>query len=299
MDDPGQVDIIDQDDAEDGDTAFQETGSAGDDKFKIVIAIILFAGLLIWIFPFYWMIITGLKEQAEVFQFPPTFIPRTANLSAFRAAFESLEFSISFTNSVIISAGAALLQCVVCALAAYPLARMKFKGREFMFLFFISTMMIPLNTIITGNFEVLNQLGWIDTYQALIIPFGASGLAIFIFRQFFRTIPQDLEDAARIDGCGRLRFIIKILFPIAKPAFASVGIFVWQSQWNQFLWPLIMTNSREMWVIQVALSAMDDAWGTNHPEMMAAAAITALPPLILFIFLQKYFIQGIARTGID
>ncbi len=272
---------------------------AGDKYGKYILTALLFIGVFFWLFPFLWMISTALKEQSEVFMFPPTFIPRTANLNAFRAAFQSLDFTISFTNSVIISAGAALLQCIICALAAYPLARMKFFGREVVFLFFISTMMIPLNVIITGNFQVLNQLGWIDTYQGLIVPFGASGLAIFIFRQFFRTIPMELEDAARIDGCGRIRFLLQIIVPIAKPAFAAVGIFVWQSQWNQFLWPLIMTNSREMWVIQVALTAMTDAWGTNHPEMAAGAAFAALPPLILFMFLQKYFIQGIARTGLD
>lgn len=276
-----------------------DSSTAGNSYGKLILAIIMFVGVFIWLFPFFWMIVTALKDQSEVFIFPPTFIPRTANLEAFQSAFESLDFTISFTNSIIISAGAALLQCIVCSLAAYPLARMKFLGREVVFLFFVSTMMIPLNVIITGNFEVLNQLGWIDTYQGLIVPFGASGLVIFIFRQFFRTIPTELEDAARIDGCGRLRFLLKIMVPIAKPAFATAGIFVWQAQWNQFLWPLIMTNSRDMWVIQVALNAMTDAWGTNHPEMAAGATLAALPPLILFVFLQKYFIQGIARTGLD
>lgn len=266
---------------------------------KLLITLILIVGVVVWLFPFYWMIITAFKAEWEVFQFPPTFFPFSANLGAINKAFENLDFFVTFTNSVIISVGAALLQSIVAALAGYALARMKFWGREIMFLFFISTMMIPQNVIITSNFQVLKQLGWIDTYWALIVPFGASGLTIFIFRQFFRTIPKDLEDAARIDGCGRLRFLVSVIFPLSKPAFAAVAIFVWQAQWNQFLWPLIMTNSRDMWVVQVALSAMADAWGTNHPEMAAGAMLTALPPLILFIFLQKHFIQGLTRTGID
>lgn len=274
------------------------TSAVGERNIKNIINVLLFLGVFLWLFPFFWMIATALKEQPEIFTYPPTLIPRTANLSAFIAAFSGIDFFVSFTNSLIISFGAVVLQCITCSLAAYPLARMKFLGREFMFLFFVSTMMVPLSVTITANFIILRQLNWIDTYYALIVPFGASGLGIFLFRQFFRTIPNELEDAAKIDGCGRLRFLFSIMFPMAKPAFAAVAVFVWQSQWNQFLWPLIMTNSRSLWVIQVAISAFQDAWGTNHAEMMAAATLAALPPLLLFAFLQKYFIQGIARTGL-
>lgn len=270
----------------------------GSKKINRIITVILYIGVLIWIFPFYWMIITAIKTDPEIFIFPPTFIPRTFTFEAVRSAYESIHFIQTFTNSVIISVGAVLLQLVVCSLAGYPLARMKFFGREFIFLFFISTMMVPMNVTMSSNFMILKQLNWIDTYYALIVPFGASGLAIFIFRQFFRTIPQELEDAAKIDGCGRLGFLFRIVVPMAKPAFAAVAVFVWQGQWNQFLWPLIMTNSKDMWVIQVAISAFQDSWGTNHAEMAAAATFAALPPLIMFAFLQKYFIQGIAKTGI-
>ncbi len=265
---------------------------------KNIITALLYLGVAFWLFPFYWMVITALKDRSEIFLFPPTLIPFTANISAFQAAYSGIDFVRTFSNSVIVSGGAVILQCVFCALAAYPLARMKFFGREFMFLLFVASMMIPNNVTITANFIILRSLGWIDTYYALIVPAGASGLAIFLFRQFFRTIPDELEDASKMDGCGKIRFLISVAFPMSKPAFAAVAVFVWQSQWNQFLWPLIVTNSRSMWVIQVAISAFQDAWGTNHAEMMAAATFAALPPLILFAFLQKYFIQGIARTGL-
>lgn len=276
----------------------EDTAVVGEKNIKVIINILMFLGLIIWVFPFLWMIATALKEQPEIFTFPPTLIPRTANLGAFKEAISGIDFFVSFSNSMIIAFGAVVLQCITCSLAAYPLARMKFKGREFMFLFFVSTMMVPLSVTITANFIILRQLNWIDTYYALIVPFGASGLGIFLFRQFFRTIPDELEDAAKIDGCGRLRFLFSIMFPMAKPAFAAVAVFVWQAQWNQFLWPLIMTNSRSLWVVQVAISSFQDAWGTNHAEMMAAATLAALPPLLIFAFLQKYFIQGIARTGL-
>ncbi|MGM0420975.1 MAG: carbohydrate ABC transporter permease [Bacillota bacterium] len=276
----------------------EKTYSVGEKNINRIITVIMYAGVLLWMFPFLWMIFTALKEQSEIFMFPPTIFPRTANLEAFVEAFYGIDFWVTFTNSMLISLGAVVLQCLTCALAAYPLSRMEFFGREFMFLFFVSTMMVPLSVTITANFIILRQLNWIDTYYALIVPFGASGLAIFLFRQFFRTIPTELEDAAKIDGCGRMRFLISIMFPMAKPAFAAVAVFVWQSQWNKFLWPLIMTNSRSLWVIQVAISAFQDAWGTNHGQMMAAATFAALPPLLIFAFLQKYFIQGIARTGL-
>ncbi|MFP4698548.1 MAG: carbohydrate ABC transporter permease [Eubacteriales bacterium] len=272
--------------------------AVGQRNIKSIINILMFLGLVIWLFPFFWMIATSLKEQTELFTYPPTLIPRTANLEAFMAAISGIDFFVSFTNSMIISFGAVVLQSLTCSLAAYPLARMEFKGRDFMFLFFVSTMMVPLTVTITANFIILRRLNWIDTYYALIVPFGASGLGIFLFRQFFRTIPDDIEDAAKIDGCGKLRVLFSIMFPMAKPAFAALAVFVWQAQWNQFLWPLIMTNSRSLWVVQVAISTFQDSWGTNHAEMMAAATLAALPPLIIFAFLQKYFIQGIARTGL-
>jgi multiple sugar transport system permease protein len=263
-----------------------------------IITVVLYIGVLLWLFPFFWMVITALKDRSEIFLFPPTMIPRTANLNAFRDAFHGISFYTTFANSIFVSSAAVVLQCIVCSFAAYPLARMEFPGKDLIFMLIISSMMIPGSVTITANFIILRRLGWIDTYYALIIPFSASGLGIFLFRQFFRTIPNELEDAAKIDGCGRLRFLFSIMYPMSKPAFAAVAVFIWQSQWNQFLWPLIMTSSRSMWVIQVAISAFKDAWGTNHAEMMAAATFAALPPLILFAFLQKYFIQGIARTGL-
>lgn len=198
-------------------------------------------------------------------------------------------------------AASALLQCVTGALAAFAFARMRFPGRDLLFTLFLATLMIPGTVTLTSSFLILARFNWIDTYAALIVPHAASGFAIFLLRQFFMTIPTELEEAAHLDGAGRLRFLWSIVLPLSRPALTTVFVFIFISTYNAFLWPLVVTSSERLRVIQIALSIFSDSidgGSTAGGQLLAASVLTMLPTIILFMIFQNAFIRGITRTGL-
>lgn len=261
---------------------------------------LIVAGLAALFFlPSVWMLVTALKPDNEVFLFPPRWIPSVWRVDNFAAAWTKAPFPRFFFNSVVVAAAITALQLTTASLAAYAFARLRFPGKRVLFLGYLSIMMVPSQVTVIPNFITLKNLGLINTYWALILPFAASGFGTFLIRQHFLSIPQELFDAATVDGAGHLRMLWQICLPLAKPALATFGLLTTMWHWNDFFWPLIVTNSIEMRTMPLGLVVFTHSeQGTSWNLLMAAGIFTALPIVILFLAAQRYFVQGIARVGI-
>ena len=259
--------------------------------------VLLVVGGVTMILPFLWMVSTSLKPEAEIFRFPPVWLPRRWEWGNYREAMEAAPFGRYFINTVIYALGVTVSNLVFCSMAAYAFARMTFWGRDNIFVVFLSMMMVPQPVYIVPSYIVLVKLGWIDTYQALIIPWLAHIFSIFLLRQHFKTIPNDLYDAAIIDGCSRFAFLWRIMLPLSKAVLVAVVIFTIVGTWNSFLWPLVMTNTPEVRPLQVGLARFSQEQGTNHELMMAAAAFSIAPLIVAYFFAQKQIIQSLATSG--
>jgi multiple sugar transport system permease protein len=257
----------------------------------------LILGAFISIMPFMWLITTSLKPPGKIFS-APLLIPTNFYFRNYVEAWNAAPFARYTLNSTIMSIGIVFLQTLLSAMAGYAFARMKFKYKDLLFIIFLITMMIPESVKIIPNFLTIKTFGWYDTYAALIIPRAVSVFAIFLFRQFFLSIPASIEEAALIDGCGRLRIFFKIVLPISKPVIVTNILFSFLFAWNDFLWPLIVIDSPEMRTIQVGLSYFQGRYGIRWELLSAATIFTILPSLIVFIIAQKYFIEGISTSGL-
>ena len=260
---------------------------------------ILVLGIIVTLMPFIWMISTSLKAETEIFQYPPKFIPQKIYLRNYLDAWQAAPFGRYLMNSMIQSIAVTLSVIVTSSLAGYAFARMRFWGRDVIFLVYLGTIMIPKQVTLVPAFVITQFLGWVDTYFGLIVPEIATAFGVFLLRQFFLTIPKSLEDAAVIDGCKHLGILFRIFLPLSKPALATLGLITFMRTWNSFFWPLIITNSKYMRTLQVGLRYFIDLeGGINWNLLMAAAVIVTIPVLIVFILAQKQFIEGIALSGI-
>jgi multiple sugar transport system permease protein len=250
------------------------------------------------ILPFLWMLSTSLMGELEVYQFPPRFFPSTLRWSNFAEALSLQPFGRYFLNTAIIALGSVAGQLVFCSMAAYAFARLRFRGRETLFRLYLATMMIPAMVTLLPAFLLIVRFGWMNTYWALVAPSVSSVWGIFLLRQFFLTIPRDLEDAARIDGASELVIFWKIILPLSKPALATLAIFAFMASWKDFLWPLIVTNRSDMRTVEVGIANFSSMYQTDWPHQMAAAVVVMLPVVLVFFFAQKYFVRGITTTGI-
>ncbi len=261
----------------------------------IVLTIIAF----LMVIPFLWAVSTSFKERWQVFIFPPQWIPTPITTEAYRKAFLSLPLGKAYLNSIKITGSVVIGSLFTASLAAFAFAKIKFKGREAIFLFLLSTMMIPGQVTLIPMYIVFKQINWIDTHLPLIIPpILVNVFGVFFLRQFFMTIPDDLIDAARIDGCSPLRIYFNIILPEARPALATLGIFLFMSSWNDFLTPLIYLNTMEKFTVPLIISSAQGLYYNDWPLMMATSIISIIPILIAYAFAQKYFVEGITLTGI-
>ena len=272
----------------------------------------LTVGAVTSIAPFVWMILTSFKSYREMatrvlwpaalrlstYSIPAEQRPIPDLLYNYVQAWDAAPFARYFANSFFIAGCTATGVLITSTLAAYAFARLNFYGKNVIFTLFLATMMIPFEITMIPNFITISNLGWVNKYQAMIIPWIASVFGIFLLRQFFATIPQDLYDAALLDGCGHFRFLTRVVLPLSKPALISVGLFNFLGSWNAFTWPLIVTRGEKMYPIQVGLRYFVTESGTDTQELMAAATITILPLVILYFFAQKQFIEGISTTGL-
>lgn len=249
--------------------------------------------------PFIWMVSTSLKGQKEVFTYPPTWLPKDWRWLNYMDAWRGAMFSRYFFNSVFVAVAVTLGQIITCSMAAYAFARMRFKGKDLVFALFLSTTMISTQVTLVPSYLVMKTLGWLDSYKALIVPFLTSPFAIFIMRQSFMTIPRELEEAARLDGCGRVRFLVQILLPLSKPVIAAQALFAFMGNWNSYMWPLIITTSKELRTLQIGLRYfVNQEGGTQWGLFMAAAVLVSLPVIVIYFTVQKQFVEGIATTGL-
>jgi multiple sugar transport system permease protein len=263
---------------------------------------LVYAALLVialsMLVPFLWMLSTSLMSNLEVYQFPPRFIPSVLRWSNFAEAMTLQPFGRFFLNTMIVAAASVIGQLTFCSMAAYAFARLQFRWRDKIFALYLSTMMIPAIVTIIPAFLIINTFGWINTYWALFTPTLSSVWGIFLLRQFFLTIPKDLEDAARVDGASELTIFWKVILPLSKPALATLAIFAFMASWKDFLWPLIVTNRVDMRTVEVGIANFSNLYTTDWPHQMAAAVVVMLPIVIVFIIAQKYFVKGITMTGL-
>ncbi|MBI3111161.1 MAG: carbohydrate ABC transporter permease [Ignavibacteriales bacterium] len=250
--------------------------------------------------PFLWMLSTSLKTQAAIFRYPPELIPSPPHFENYETILKGLSVSQFFLNSFKISALATIGQLLSCSLAAYAFARMQFRGKGLLYGVLLATMMIPAQVTMIPVFLIMKSLGWIDSHNALIVPaFLGGAFGTFLLRQFFESIPRDLEDAARIDGCGRFRIYWQIILPLAKPALATLGLFTFMSYWNDLLGPVIYLSSVEKMTLTVGLASLQAGeMVARHDLLMAGSMLSIVPMLVLFVLAQKWFVRGVVMTGI-
>ena len=260
--------------------------------------LILVVGAFIMVFPFIWMIIASLMTAGEIQLRPPVWLPAEPQFQNYTELPQKIPIARLYFNSLFTSALIVFGVLLSSSLAGFAFAKYRFPGREFLFYLILATMMIPFFVTLIPVFFIVRQLGWIDTYQGLVVPGLTSAYGIFLMRQFIITLPDELIDAARIDGASELRIFWRIIVPLVKPALATLGTFAFIGAWNNFLWPLLVLNSRELMTLPLGINSMRSLYADNTNLLMAGAAVAVIPMLIVFIFLQRYFIQGIALTGL-
>jgi multiple sugar transport system permease protein len=265
---------------------------------SIVGIVLLVIAALAVVFPFVWMLLTSFRTQQEIFSQPGNLIPATFNLENYVRIWSELPFARLFLNSVIFAGGATIVSVFFDSLAAYALARLSFPGKTFAFLLVLATLMVPYQITLVPLFQTVFDLHWLDTYQGLIVPRATSAFGIFLLRQFFVSVPRDLDQAARIDGANEFRVYWSIMLPLAKPALATLAVFHFMNNWNDFLWPLVITSSENMRTLPAGLTLFSGQFVIDHGVLMAGATISLLPLALAFFFAQRYFVQGIATTGI-
>jgi multiple sugar transport system permease protein len=265
---------------------------------KLFSYILLTLGALIMIVPFIWMVSTSLKSQQQLFAWPPKWIPNPFVWSNYTEVLRKINFGLYGWNTLKITTAVTVGRLVICSMAGYGFARMKFPGKNFLFLLTLATMMISSQITIIPNFVIMRYLGLVDTHLGVILPQLADGFSIFLMRQFFLTFPYELEDAAKLDGCNPLMFYFRILIPNSKPILATLAVMTFQGVWNDFLWPLVMLTSPGKRTLSVGLSYLVGQYTTRWDLQMAGSVLTVLPILILFFLLQKYFVQSIKMTGL-
>ncbi len=253
----------------------------------------------VFFLPFVWMLLTAVKPPNDIFVFPPRWIPSGWRFDNFAAAWHKAPFARFFFNSVVVTSAVTGIQLATASMAAYAFARLRFPGKGLLFLGYLSVMMVPSQVTLIPNFVTLKQLGMLNTYWALILPFAATGFGTFLIRQHFLSIPNELFDAAVVDGAGHLRMLWQVCLPLAKPALATFALLTAMWHWNDFFWPLLVTNSIEMRTLPLGLVVFTHSeQGTSWHLLMAAGVLTALPIVALFLATQRSFVQGIARVGI-
>lgn len=260
-------------------------------------AVLAVAAFLVF-FPILYALIVSFESAAESVAYPPTFIPQKLNWQSYRAALETAPILRFIVNSFIVSAAVTVGQLITASLAAYAFSFLTFPGRNALFYIFLSTMMIPWEVTIIPNYFTIKDLGWLDTYQGLSLPFLASAFATFLLRQAFLTLPRQLFDAARIDGCGHLRFFLTIVLPLSRPALGTLAVYAFLTTYNQYLWPLLITNKEVMRTVQIGLAMLQWDQAAAWNSMMAGVILVSLPTGLLLIFGQKQLIRGLTAGAV-
>jgi len=267
---------------------------------KVALYILALGLGCVFVLPFFWLVSTAVKPPEQIFLMPPKWIPDPIKLGNFIESWTTLPFTLYLKNTLVITISAMIGQILTASMAAYAFAFLKWPGRNVWFMIVLTTVMMPWMAILIPQFILFRYLGWIDTFKPLIIPLwlGGGAFYIFILRQFYLTIPREIVDAAKMDGCYHWRIWWQMIMPLSKPALATVAIFSFMSHWNNFLGPLIYLNSEEKRTLTLGLQAFQLQHDVNWSGTMAVSTLMILPVIVLFFFAQKYFIHGITMSGI-
>ncbi|MDD9265610.1 carbohydrate ABC transporter permease [Paenibacillus sp. GCM10023248] len=258
----------------------------------------LLAGALLMVLPFLWMALTSVKTFAESMHAPPTLFPAVWQFANYIKVFQTTDLLRYLGNTVLVTVVKTAGQLLFCSMAAFAFATLRFPWKNTLFLLMLSVMMLPHQLTLVPTFLLIKQLGWLNTYQALIVPGLASAFGIFLLRQFFLSLPAEIGEAAKVDGFSYPRIYWSIYMALSRPGLVSLAIFVIIASWNDFLNPLVLTSSDQMRLLSLGVASFVGEFATDYPLMMAAACIAVLPLIVIFMVLQRYFIQGIALTGV-
>lgn len=282
-----------------GRTGVGRRGHRGPRPSQVGTYIALSVVAVLWVFPFIWMVFGSLKTQREILVRPPTFFPSEVTWENFNRWFGDLNFLQFFSNSVIVALVTVAGNIVFCSMLGYALAKLEFAGRRLLFGIVMVMLMVPSVVTFVPLFVMVSNFNLVNTYAALILPFLTQPIGVFLMRQFMLGIPDSLIEAARIDGAGEWRIFARVVLPLCGAPIATLGILTFLSSWNNFLWPLVATQSQDMYTLPIALSLYSTGQNaTNYGLLLAGSVLVIAPIILLFIFLQRYFIQGVATTGL-
>ncbi|SNS66529.1 multiple sugar transport system permease protein [Asanoa hainanensis] len=266
---------------------------------KAVLYAILTVGLVVVVGPFVWMALSSLKPEGEIRSVPPTWLPEHWTLDNFRDLFSRLDFPLFFFNSAFVAVAVTLGNLLFCSLVGYALAKLRYPGKKVLFLAVLGMLMVPGMVTFVPQFVLVSNMGLTNSYAGLILPFLVGPFGVFLMRQFLQSIPDDLIEAARVDGAGEFRIFFRVVLPLCRPALATLGILTFLASWNNFLWPLVVASTEDKYTLPVALALY--SIGQNRTDfglLLAGAVVVVVPVLIVFLLLQRHFMRGIATTGL-
>jgi multiple sugar transport system permease protein len=262
------------------------------------IHLVLIIGTGVTILPFLWMVFTSFKTVGEAMAIPPTILPKAFNFDSYKNILDSLPFGRVYLNTIISTVATVIGQITFCTMAGYAFARLEFPGKNIIFIIILSVLMVPGQIFLVPQYMIILKMGLLDTIPALFLPNLFSAFGTFMMRQFFTSIPKELEEAAMLDGCNRFQTFGRIMVPLVKSGVVALVIFTAKFAWNDFMWPLIVNTSPKMMTLGPSLSTLQGQYTTNYPAQMAGAVMAVVPMVLLFFIFQKQFVEGVAHTGV-
>ncbi|MEE0134507.1 MAG: carbohydrate ABC transporter permease [Blautia stercoris] len=265
----------------------------------LIVHLILLAGVAVVVFPFLWMILTSFKTSGEAMKIPPTIFPEKFVTTAYHTIVSfAIPFGTVYMNTIISTVVTTIVQIAFCSMAGYAFGRIDFPFKNAIFVLILSVLMVPGQIFLIPQYQIIQKMGLLDTIPALFMPNLFSAFGTFLLRQFFMSLPKELEEAAIVDGCGRFRIFGQIMLPLVKPGIVALAIFTIKFAWNDFMWPLIVNTSMEKMTLGPALSTLQGQYTTEYPMQMAGAVLAVVPLIVIFFLFQKQFIEGVAQSGI-
>ena len=261
--------------------------------------IILVGFALIYLIPIIWLVISSFKEESELFRFPPSLLPEKFSVSNYVDAWGRADFALYFKNTTIVTIAATALTVCINMMAGYAFAKYKFRGSNVIFLFFMATMMLPLEVLMIPIFQMVKAVGFYNSFWGLIIPPAATPAGVFIVRQYFLTIPDEIMESARIDGAGETKIFLYLMVPLAKPAISVLAIFSFLWRWNDYMWPLVVIRDTAKYTVQLALASFSGQYAVSWGSLLAMSVLTMIPVLIIFLIFQKQFMKGMTAGAVE
>lgn len=266
--------------------------------WRVTVHAVLFGGALVMVMPLIWIVLTAFKERNEIFSLVPQWLPAHPTFNNFLGVLDAMPFWRYYWNTLVVAFGILAVQLVTITLAAYAFARMEFWGRDVLFILLLVQLMIAPQSTVVQNYITVTRLGLLDTKLAIMAPYLASAFGTFLLRQTFKGIPMELEEAAALDGCGGFRFLLHVAIPLALPGYLAFGLVSLTYHWNEFFWPLVVINSAKMKVVTIGLMSFTNMYFIEYNLLTAAAVISILPILLIFLTLQRWVVQAVVMSGL-